>query len=315
MEVSKILCPFYFVLYLVVNLFYLTWSQGCKHGSFTVGKMSGCHPWLTCSDIEDLPVGELVGYGAVKHVYQTSWQNNTLAVAFVNNRKYINDFLHGIEILKKLGRTKLLVQLIGFCETAPVYLTEYHPGGASVNVDRIFADSSYSFSQRFQLCINYVRILSYLHNSPFGCFMMCDSSTLMKTLEQYLLTSSGNIVLNDVDAVTLVGEGGTICGHQELKGDFVAPEQKWPFPGEEYSAERMPPYSEKADVWKIPPVCNFFLGKSDVASVFRYHVHNIHKRCREPDPLQRPSATEVLKIYESLYQSYFQGKTDNKEEL
>lgn len=144
--------------------------------------------------------------------------------------------------------------------------------------------------------------------------MMCDSSTLVKTLEQYLLTSSGNLVLNDVDAVTQVGEKGVVCGHQELKGDFVAPEQRWPFPGEEYRAEKMLPYNEKADVWKIPPVCSFFIGKSEAARAFQFHIHDIHRRCREADPNRRPSAREVLETYESLYLSYFR-KTREKKEL
>lgn len=315
MKVTNILCPFYFKLCVVMNQLWLTWSYDCNNGSFIVGEMSDCHPWLTCDDIKHLHIGELIGYGAVKHVYQTSWSNNTLAIAFVNNKKYTKDFLHGIEILKQIGGNKLIVQLVGFCEDSPVFLTEYHPAGKSVNIDRIFSNNFLSLSHRFQLCIDYVRILVYLHNSPVGRLMMCDSNTLAKTLEQYLLTSSGSMVLNDVDAVTWVGERGTICGHQEIKGDFVAPEQKWPYPGERYRVERMPSYNEKADVWKIPPVCSFFIGKSDAARAFRFHVYNIHKRCREVDPLLRPSAREVLQAYESVYWSYFGRKTNEKEEL
>lgn len=315
MKVNSVLYPLYFELFVVMNQPWPSWSYNCNNGSFIVGEMSECHPWLTCDDIKDLHVGDLIGYGAVKHVYQTSWLNNTVAIAFVNNEKYIKDFLHGIEILKQIGKNKLIVQPVGFCEEAPVFLTEYHPAGRSVNVDSIFSNSLHGLSQRFQLCIDYVRILTYLHNSPMGRLMMCDSNTLIKTLEQYLLTSFGNIVLNDVDAVTLVGENGVICGHQELQGDFVAPEQKWPYPGEKYRAEKMPPYDEKADVWKIPPVCNFFIGKSDAARAFRYHVYNIHRKCREIDPLSRPSSKEVLQTYESLFRFYFERKTDEKEEL
>ncbi|XP_045129144.1 protein O-mannose kinase-like isoform X2 [Portunus trituberculatus] len=148
-----------------------------------------------------------------------------------------------------------------------------------------------------------------------GPLMMCDSSTLIKTLEQYLLTTSGNLVLNDVDSLARVMEGGTVCGHQELKGDFVAPEQKWPFDGDEYRTERMPPYSEKADIWKIPPVCNFFLGNSDGARTLRYHLHSIHRRCREKEPHRRPTAHEVLWSYEALSWSYFRKKAEGNEEL
>lgn len=315
MKIDNMFCVLYFELSVILNKFWCVSSYDCNNGSFMVGNMKECHPWLTCDDIKYLDIGNLIGFGAVKHVYQTSWQNSTMAIAFLNNKQYQEDFLFGIEILKQIGSNKCVVQLIGFCEEAPVFLTEYHPIGISANVNKIFGNNSHSLSQRFQLCIDYVKILAYLHGSPAGRLMMCDSSTLVKTLEQYLLTSSGNLVLNDVDSVAKVDEGGTVCGHQELYGDFVAPEQKWPFPGEEYKTERMPPYNEKADVWKIPLVCRFFLGKSDAARAFRYHIHSIHKRCQESDPHRRPSAHKVLQAYETLYWSYFRKKGNEKEEL
>ena len=305
----------YFELCMILNKFLSVWSFDCNNGSFIIGNMNECHPWLTCDDIKYLDVGKLIGFGAVKHVYETSWQNNTMAIAFLNNKDYLADFIFGIEILKQIGSSKYVIQLIGFCEEAPVFLTEYHPVGSSVNVDNIFGDNSHNLSQRFQLCIDYVKILAFLHGSPTSPLMMCDSGTLEKTLEQYLLTSSGNLILNDVDAVAKVGEGGTVCGHRELHGDFMAPEQKWPFREDEYRTEKMPPYNEKADIWKIPPVCSFFLGKSDAARAFRYHVHNIHKSCREKDPHRRPSAREVLQAYKTIYRSYFWEKENGKEEL
>lgn len=315
MNINNIFCVLYFEFCVILLKFWSVWSCNCNNGSFIVGNMNECHPWLTCDDIKYLDIGELIGFGAVKHVYQTSWQNNTMAIAFLNNKKYKEDFLYGMEVLKQIGSSKHVVQPIGFCEEAPVFLTEYHPLGSSDNVDKIFGNNAFSLSQRFQLCIDYVKILTYLHTSPAGCLMMCDSSTLVKTLEQYLLTSSGNLVLNDVDAVARVEDGGTVCGHQELYGDFVAPEQKWPYSEEVYKTEKMPPYDEKTDVWKIPPVCSFFLGKSDAARTLHYHVHSIHKRCQENDPNRRPTAHEVLQTYETLYGSYFKETENEKEEL
>lgn len=315
METNFVIFALYVELCLIMSSCWTVWSQECHNGSFIVGDMNECHSWLACGDFRYLDVGELIGFGAVKHVYQTSWQNNSMAVAFLNNKNYSSDFLFGIKVLKQLGWNKNIVQLIGFCEEVPVFLTEYHPIGSSVNVDIIYGDDSHNLSQRFHLCIDYVKILAFLHDSQIGPLMMCDSSTLIKTLEQYLLTTSGNLVLNDVDSLAKVMEGGTVCGHRELNGDFVAPEQKWPFDGDEYKTERMPPYSEKADVWKIPPVCSFFLGKSEGARTLRYHLHNIHRRCREKEPQKRPTAREVLWTYETLNWSYFQKNDERKEEL
>ncbi|XP_069195127.1 protein O-mannose kinase-like [Procambarus clarkii] len=145
---------------------------------------------------------------------------------------------------------------------------------------------------------------------------MCDSSTLNKTLEQYLISSSLNLILNDVDALPEVGHEGIICGHKELQGSFVAPEQRWPYSMQVYDEKKMVPYDEKVDIWKIPAVCNYYLGKSEGAKAFRYHVYPIHKQCREKLPRNRPSASEVLQFYESLLREYFRAELTNvKEEL
>lgn len=80
-----------------------------------------------------------------------------------------------------------------------------------------------SWQHRLQLAVEYVTIISSLHQSPPGMRVMCDSDNLLKTLSQHLLTSNFSIVVNDLDALPLVK-----CGHRELHWNFVAPEQLWP---------------------------------------------------------------------------------------
>lgn len=284
----------------------------CDKGFFRLGQMTECHSLLTCEDIGNLDVGNLIGFGAVKQIYQTTWQNNTLAFVHINNRNYSTDFLHGLEMLQELGPSKYIVQLVGFCREAEVYLTEYHPLGNGINI----YENIFDLKKRFKLCIDYVSILEFLHTSPIGKLVMCDSSELNKTLEQYLITSSLNLILNDVDALPKVGHQGIICGHKELRGNFIAPEQKWPYQGENYEEVRMQPYDEKVDIWKIPPVCNYFLGNSEAAKAFRFHVYPIHRECRAIHPQNRPTATEVLKFYENICDEYFGYEfMETKEEL
>lgn len=301
---------FFFTCFFYWNIFhpmYLCFAQ-CDKGFFKVGQMTECHSWLTCKDISNLDVGDLIGFGAVKQVYRTTWQNNTVAFVLINNRGHISDFLYGLEMLQGLGPSKYIVQLVGFCLEADVYLTEYHPLGNSMNINEKISDTNSELKKRFELCIDYVRILEFLHNSPLGKLVMCDSNTLNKTLEQYLITTSLNLILNDVDALPEVGHRGIICGHKELRGGFIAPEQNWPHHGENYEEDKMQPYDEKVDIWKIPPVCNYFLGKSEAAKGFRYHVYPIHRQCRVKDPQNRPTATEVLKFYENIFHEYFMNE-------
>ncbi|XP_063608749.1 protein O-mannose kinase-like [Penaeus indicus] len=311
-------CKLHFLVICSLILFELCIcsKETCDSGFFRIGDMKECHPWITCRDIKDMAIGDLLGFGAVKQIYLSSWRNQAVAYVYINNRDYLEDFKAGLDFLKGIGPSRFIVQLIGFCEEAHVYITEYHPLGNAINVYKVFSEKNIGLKERFHLCIDYVSILEFLHNSPLGTVVMCDSNTLNKTLEQYLITSSLSLILNDVDALPQVGHEGIICGHREIRGDFVAPEQKWPYDGEEFTEGRMPRYSEKVDIWKIPAVCNHFLGKSEEARIFRYHVFSTHKQCREKRPQSRPSAREVLQLYEDLLEGYFSESIFSaKEEL
>ncbi|XP_046384640.1 protein O-mannose kinase-like [Ischnura elegans] len=125
---------------------------------------------------------------------------------------------------------------------------------------------------------------------------MCDSNDLQKLLSQFLVTDELSLILNDLDAIPVVTEGGVKCGHQELKGDFVAPEQQWRLPGN-FSDEDMPGYDEKTDIWKVPSVCNYFLRDVPGGDDVIMQLSSIHKHCKSVDPNLRPTAQELVSHY------------------
>ena len=57
---------------------------------------------------------------------------------------------------------------------------------------------------RSTLALDYLDILAYLHNSPIGTRVMCDSNDLEKTLSQFLVTDELRLVVVDLDALPLV---------------------------------------------------------------------------------------------------------------
>ena len=57
---------------------------------------------------------------------------------------------------------------------------------------------------RFQLSVDYFRIMDYLHNSPIGVRAQCDGGTPNKLLSQYLITDDFHMVVNDVDSLVEV---------------------------------------------------------------------------------------------------------------
>lgn len=204
----------------------------------------------------------------------------------------------------------LVVQLVGFCLENNSIITQHHPHGSLLNLENVLAQPKYqhlnTWHIRLRLATDYVSILHYLHNSPAGRRVMCDSNSLEKTLSQFLLTNDFHVVINDLDALPEVNPSGGMlvkCGRRELTGHFVAPEQLWPFIDDEqpFSDDLMPPYDEKTDIWKIPDVTQFIMGRTPGGDLVHFHLFQIHKECKNVLPRLRPSAFDVLKTYKSVY--------------
>ena len=222
--------------------------------------------------------------------------------------KYKSDFRHGLSMLIGLNPSLQVTQLIGNCQNS--YITEYHPLGSAENFPDILHREEYQHMDtvplRFKMCIKYVEAITFIHQSPIGVRVMCDSNTVEKTLSQFLITESFDLLANDLDALPKVtAESKIKCGHHQLFGTFVAPEQLWPYKDREFVDKEMPGYDEKTDIWKIPEVCLYLLGESPDSATLSFHLFKIHKQCKEPDPLLRPNATVVLKAYESIYASLY----------
>ncbi|CAI5789708.1 protein O-mannose kinase isoform X2 [Podarcis lilfordi] len=284
--------------------------NSCQHGYFRLGTVKNCSPWLSCEALKrEVRKLKRIGEGAVKRVFLSEWKENKVALSQLTVPELQEDFIHGLQMLKSL-QSRHVVKLIGYCEEEFTVLTEYHPFGSLKNLNEVLNLPKYkSFNTwhiRFLLAIDYVSILHYLHNSPLGTLVMCDSSDLDKVLSQYLLTSSFHVIVNDLDALPLVDKnaGKLIkCGHRELQGDFVAPEQLWPRGNEmAFEDSLMPPYDETTDIWKIPDVSNFILGDVDGSDLVRFHLFDIHGACKRI-PAERPSAQTVLDTYKKVLAS------------
>ena len=182
-------------------------------------------------------------------------------------------------------------------------VTGYYKHGSADTLDELLERPELghfnTLETRFQLGIDYVKILQFLHNSPLGVRVMCDSNDITKTLSQYLITNDFHLVVNDLDVLPEVkaDEGELIkCGHRELYGDFVAPEQLWPY-SSPFDDEEMLPYDEKIDIWRIPNVVDKLLGRVHNSNYVRRLLIEIHESCKQEDPEERPSATEVLEVF------------------
>lgn len=299
-------------------------SGHCSPGHFRMATMKNCTPWLQCGQIKaEVHQLKLIGQGAVKKVYLSEWRGQKVALSTLTTPEFTEDFLHGVSMLRTLQGPKV-VQLVGFClgvhtpehvslDPAPEHValvTEYHPLGSLLGLEAVLSQERYvrhnTWQVRLRLAAEYVSILHFLHTSPTGARIMCDSNTLEKTLSQFLLTSDLRLVVNDLDALPATDrQRGLLvtCGHRELAGDFVAPEQRWPFQGRPFVEELMHGYDERTDIWKIPDVTRFLLGRVSGADLVHFHLFQIHEACKSHEPALRPSAQRVLDVYREVYRS------------
>ena len=150
---------------------------------------------------------------------------------------------------------------------------------------------------RFQLCVDYVRVLAYLHDSPIGVRVMCDTPFLEKLLDQYLITDDFHLVVNDVDGLEEVTKQGA-CHKRPANDSLQSPmemeSQGLPTAIEPLNFQLRPAYDEKIDIWKIPWVVEKLLGSVKWSSFAKSELQEIMEKCHAVDPRQRPSASEVL---------------------
>jgi glycoprotein-mannosyl O6-kinase len=305
------LIPFFVVILSILVYYYYNYSSNeCSKGYFRIGDMKSCHKLLDCNDYNDMKLIMLLGRGLVKNIYLVKWHDHHFIFSNLTDPKYSEDFINNIRMLEALSPNPLIVQLIGSCGYSMLF-TEYHSYGDATVLPRLLSHELThlnNLSVKFNLCINYVQILHLLHNSPIGTRVMCDSNTVEKTLSQYLVTNDLGLVLNDLDALPQVKRGvsGVKCGHRQLFGSFVAPEQLWPSNDKPFNDEEMPEYDEKTDIWKIPQVCEWILNiGSDSTSeqtllLIKTKLSDIHQKCKQINPQNRPSAKQVLDVYQKL---------------
>ncbi|XP_072018695.1 protein O-mannose kinase-like isoform X1 [Amphiura filiformis] len=283
-------------------------DRHCSPGHFQLNNDGICHPMLTCSDIQDSVTAiHKIGGGKHKNIYLARWKNyNVSLVNLTNpNPSYTNYFLSAAKNLQQFQPSPFVTQLLGFCSPIPAIVTEYHKYGSLANIKNILKDTDEdSGATRFQLCLDYVKIIHFLHSGPTGAYVMCDTYTLIQTLSQFLVTSNFHVVVNDLDLLPLVNSSKGILtncwGKVSVEaGQFAAPEQLvW-----SSTKDEVPGYDEKSDIWKIPAVVDYLLGADLHGNLTKLILSKLHQKCRSKDPKLRPTAAKVLKGYLDVQQT------------
>ena len=168
----------------------------------------------------------------------------------------------------------------------------YYKHGSTKTVGRLLQKPEFSLfnniQTRFQLLVDYVKIMNYMHNSSIGVRVLCDSATIGKLLSQYLITDDFHLVVNDLDNAPDARQvDGILCNHKFAKkaNSWFAPEQR----GLSESDT-----NEKVEIWKIPVIAQRLLSDVDGSSFVKSKLEKVMTRCLATNPQQRPTANEVL---------------------
>lgn len=288
------------ILFYVVNFQFKT---KCSTGQFRL--YNGCYSYLDCNDVKQMNPIRILARGTVKNVWLVEWNHQPLVMSTLTMTEYKEDFQANVENLLRfrMNKNPFIIELIGNCGQS--IFTPYYPLGDMNNLRRILAIRKSNFNNRLLYCIEYVKILQFLHQNSM---VMCDSNDLTKTLSQYLITDNDDdddrlIIMNDLDALPNTNHGPIKCGHRPIVGDFVAPEQRYPNTYDDG-------YDHKTDIWKVPDVCHWII-KDDVddddqlrklkITLFQQRLLDwIHQKCKSPKSIERPEAMEIVKFYKFI---------------
>ncbi|KAL9975562.1 hypothetical protein ACROYT_G012737 [Oculina patagonica] len=271
----------------------------CPNGTFCFTGLSECEPWLNCSHIalQVLPKQRIHG-GMMKEKWLADWKGRQVVYMNCSRPNFKKQCFRGMTRIEKL-QGPFVTRLIGRCYENLEIVTAYYKHGSAKTLSQILQRPQYSqynnIQARFQLIVDYVKIMNFMHNSPIGTRVMCDTANLDKLLSQYLITDDFHMVVNDLDNTPDASqESGILCTNRKELRPFVAPEQRWPNRSVRFRLDRMPTYDEKVDIWKIPAVLERLLGEVNGSSFVKSKLRKVMERCHASNPQQRPTANDVL---------------------
>lgn len=296
------------------------WQHGkcvkCPRGTFGLLQWTVCENLLTCDDIlHEVRISKLLHTLGNWHYYQAEWKGYEVVYGKIHDE---NVAINSNAILALSPHPNLLYP-IGYCEEqrAVVFSIDQwrdtHSVGSVSELNIILAQTGCdNWMVRFQLCLDYIRILYHLHTEPSGPYVFCNSHSLDLILSQFLISADLRMLLVNYDNLPQVRIGTSNtnalakCSQSELKNDFVAPEQKWPLNKlKVFNSDEQPGYNEKTDVWKIPDVARVLLGADSLKTAENGHIVDylvaVHQKCKRINPDERPAISDVLKEYELVW--------------
>lgn len=273
-------------------------TVGCPPEAFRLQSMPLCRSFLACEELftevhlvtEDI----VLTYGPVRLTRLAKWGKKLVSYSIPANMEAEEAFSAHLALLKALSASRNVAQLIGYCDMPgrKAFVTEYYRHGSALKANDVLRDN---VADRLRLCVSYAEILKYVHHSPLGkmvLYTVTDNNNVNWLLRQMMIASEPlRLVLNDFDNLRLA---------EELNSTVSSPTNWSPVPHLGEPRNLFDEEGEKRDIWMAPRVCNVFLRDKD--KLVKNHLQDIHKQCRDRDPVKRPDAVTLVKNYKEILQ-------------
>ena len=287
----------------------------CSQGTFALEQWIVCIPLLSCTEIgDDVQIGDVLYTAGGWTFYAARWNNYDITYALL--KKSDDSKLVDFGAIERLMPHDKLLYLIGRCDreesTQLLFARNSEILGHADELDSILVQKTGCDCEfiRFRLAMDYVETLVHLHSSKTETLVLCNSHSLSLLLSQFLITGDLRLVLGAYDNMPVLNTGyenleaQVKCSQKELKGDFIAPEQKWPYQSSKvFNYAQQPGYTEKADIWKIPDVTQALLNKKGDYQNILDLLEVMHRKCKNLEPSSRPTAAQVLQEYQFVWKT------------
>ena len=278
---------------------------GCPKGKFSLPNWIACEPLLGCDHLRhEVSIGDVI-YGLVQWRYfAADWKGYEVLYARFNPlAKTAVDYFS----LQLFSPSQYFIYPIGYCKEDRTFL--FAPNttfvGIANHLDQVFSrdPACNTCKVKFNLILGYLHILSRLHANNA---VLCNSRTLDNLVSQFLITEEFNLVLATLDNLQSDANGTVLCHQSEQAGDFVAPEQRWPYGSVKiFNPKEQPGSDKKSDIWKVPDMVTFVL--TDSCALVSDYLQATHLLCKSSDPQARPTADQLLVEYKSVQKLLFES--------
>ena len=288
----------------------------CPQGTFALEQWITCISLLSCAEIvESVQIGTVLYTIRGWTFHAARW--NSYDITYAQLITSGDSQSVSVSAIQRLMPYDNLLYLIGQCDleesTQLLFARNLEVLGCADQLESILAqktDCDHEFV-RFRLAMDYVQTLVLLHSNKTETLVLCNSHSLSLLLSQFVITEDLRLVLAAYDNLPVLNASSNSleakavkCSRNELKGDFVAPEQKWPYQSSKvFNYAQQAGYTEKADIWKIPDVTLGLLNKKGDYQNILDLLEILHRECKSLEPSSRPTAAQVLHKYQFIWKT------------